>query len=110
MQLVAPTGFFTDINSASRGSFYTLKIDMISHAIMGGNDIHSMEPVGFDASTDIGVGEGRATFGRFRNTSYRLYTQASLPANFIFDVSSAVEPVLNPTKDVNNRSRTLIWS
>jgi hypothetical protein len=108
MQLVSPVGFFTDMYSAYHyRNGNTSKVDMISYAIMGGNNVHSMEPVGLDVAADIGAGEDRVTFGHFRNSSYHEYLQGSgIDNTLTFVISSAAEPVLNGVKDVNNRSRT----
>jgi hypothetical protein len=114
IQLVSPVGFFTDVYSAYQGDAgaagYTVKIDMISHAIMGGNNVDSMEPIGFDASNEIGVGEGRVTFGRFRNEYSWPYVggQGSglVSSNLTFNIAGASEVALNGYGDISNRSRT----
>lgn len=107
MQLVSPVGFFTDVNSCLRGYNLDSKIDIISHAILGGNSIEGMS-VPFDTTAQIGAGEGRATFGRFRNSFLSVYDQGSgvSDENLLFTISSAAEPVIARYQDVNNGSRT----
>jgi len=108
IQLISPVGFFTDVYSAYYDSGYPFtRVDMVSYAIMGGNDIHLMEPTGFDTSAQIGVADGRATFGRFRNVNPTHPQGAGLvDDNLIFSVASAVEPSIASLENNADKSRT----
>lgn len=108
VQLVSPVGFFTDVYSAHYNSgLPTTRVDMISYAIMGGNDIHSMEPTGFDTSAQIGAGSGRPTFGRFRNV-YPTHPQGDgiINETLTFGIQSAVEPSILSYENNSDKSRT----
>lgn len=107
IQLVSPVGFFTDVYSAHHEVWGTNRIDMISYAIMGGNDIHTMEPVGFDTAGQIGIGEDRVTFGRFRNV-YPTHSQGDglINDDLTFSITTATEPSLLSSDNDADRSRT----
>lgn len=102
IQLVAPVGFFTDVYAAY-GSTTTTQIDMISYAIMGSSNIHNMTPL--DTSAQIGAGEGRTTFGRWRNV-YPTYNQATMPSDLIFSLSYADEVTIDASYVKSSQSRT----
>lgn len=108
VQLISPVGFFTDVYSGhyNAGNPAT-RVDMVSYAIMGGNDVHLMEPTGFDTSGQIGAGAGRVTFGRFRNVN-PTHPQGSglTDDDLTFDISTAIEPTLVSDNNDSDRSRT----
>lgn len=109
VQLVSPVGFFTDVYSAHYSSSGPAisRIDMISYAIMGGDGVHSMEPVGFDTAAQIGIGEDRVTFGRFRNV-YPTHSQGDglINDDLVFSIQSAYEPDLLSFNNESDKSRT----
>lgn len=109
IQLVSPVGFFTDVYSANYFSSgpITSRIDMVSYAIMGGDGVHNMEPVGFDSAAQIGIGEDRVTFGRFRNV-YPTHPQGAglINDDLTFSIQSAYEPDLLSSNNESDKSRT----